>query len=323
VHRCQGSTTGHAHLFGDGGGRELAYVAMSRARESTQVWTVADDLPQGLDDLRRDWSTTRTPTRALDTAHSDPSALSREGFQALPSDQRARIAALLHAETALGGDTPVGMGLPDRAATLGQSEAALAQSRQVRADLDTGSGVWQTTEAGQAVRDLAQARQARQQAEQAADHGPRWRDRRTARKEGTLWPRREVDAEQRWEAHVSSVISRFDQEISRHQASLDGAANRFERRLAASQAVIGYGLEQQRHASNVANRLAAERNHLDGVPGAAGYADAKATTPRLRACTRAPAPGITLDGHRAVSGSMPAMFQMATVEIDRRSARTV
>ena len=67
VHRGQGSTTGRAHLFADGGGRELAYVAMSRARESTHVWTVADDLAQGVDDLRRDWSTARTPTWALDT----------------------------------------------------------------------------------------------------------------------------------------------------------------------------------------------------------------------------------------------------------------
>jgi ATP-dependent exoDNAse (exonuclease V) alpha subunit len=45
VHRSQGSTVDRAHLFADGGGRELAYVAMSRARASTQVWTVADDIP--------------------------------------------------------------------------------------------------------------------------------------------------------------------------------------------------------------------------------------------------------------------------------------
>ena len=65
VHRCQGATTERAHLFADGGGRELAYVAMSRARQSTHVWTVADDLPQAVDDLRRDWSTPRTPTWAI------------------------------------------------------------------------------------------------------------------------------------------------------------------------------------------------------------------------------------------------------------------
>ncbi len=183
VHRCQGSTTGRAHLFADGGGRELAYVAMSRARQSTHVWTAADDLPQGVDDLRRDWSTTGAPTWALDTALPQPTTLTRENFQALRSDQQARVAALLHAKTAFAGDAVVGIGLPDRAAGLGQAEAHLAQARQARADLDTGSGVCQTTEAGRAVRDLAQARQARQQAELAADHGARWRDRRAAQRE--------------------------------------------------------------------------------------------------------------------------------------------
>jgi len=34
VHRMQGATVDRAHVFADGGGRELAYVAMSRARES-------------------------------------------------------------------------------------------------------------------------------------------------------------------------------------------------------------------------------------------------------------------------------------------------
>ncbi len=67
VHRSQGSTTARAHLFADGGGRELAYVAMSRARESTHAWVVADDVGQAADDLRRDWSARRTPTWALDT----------------------------------------------------------------------------------------------------------------------------------------------------------------------------------------------------------------------------------------------------------------
>ena len=268
VHRGQGSTTGRAHLFADGGGRELAYVAMPRARESTHVWTVADDLPEGVDDLRRDWFTNRTPAWAFDTALPDPSALTREAFEALPADQQARIAALLHVETAVAGDAVAGRGLPDRAATLGQAEAALAKARQARVDLDTGRGIWQTSEAGQAVRDLAQARQARQQAEKAAEVGKRWRDRHSARKEAALWAQREVDAEQRWEMHAAPTISRLDQGIARQEAILERAANRFERRLAANRRIIGYGLEQQRHASNLDHRLAAERDHLDGVPTA-------------------------------------------------------
>jgi hypothetical protein len=269
VHRCQGSTTGRGHVFADGGGRELAYVATSRARESTHVWTVADDLPQGVDDLRRDWATTRTPAWALDTALPEPTTLARERFQALPSGQQARVAALLHAETALAGDAVGGIGLPDRAASLGQAECALAQARQARADLDTGRGIWQTTEAGRAVRDLAQARQARQQAEWTADHGARWRDRHAARQETGVWAQRELEAQQRWEAHVAPIIIRLDLHIALHQASIDQAANRFEYRQTACRAVVHHGLQEQPHARKLAERLDRARNHLDGRPSAA------------------------------------------------------
>ncbi|MDQ2754515.1 MAG: hypothetical protein M3R71_03085, partial [Actinomycetota bacterium] len=53
VHRSQGATVARAHLFADGGGRELAYVAMSRARQSTHVWAEADDTAQAIEDLQR------------------------------------------------------------------------------------------------------------------------------------------------------------------------------------------------------------------------------------------------------------------------------
>jgi conjugative relaxase-like TrwC/TraI family protein len=269
VHRCQGSTTARAHLYGDGGGREIAYVAMSRARQSTHVWTVADDLPQAVDDLRRDWSTRRTPAWAIDTALPDRATLTRESFQALPSDQQARFAALLHAETTISGDAIMGIGLPDRAATLGQAEAALVQARQARVDLETGRGIWQDTHAGHAVRDLAEARAARERVERIAESGARWRDRHAARKGAGVWAQRELDAQQRWQAHVAPMIGRLEREIALHQASLDGAADRFEHRRAATRAVIDHGLQQQRQATNLAERLATERNHLDGLPSAA------------------------------------------------------
>src|SRR3954453_19252970 len=67
VHRSQGATVDIAHRFEDGGGRELAYVAMSRARLHTTVPVVADDLAQAVEDLRRDWSTERRPRWAIDT----------------------------------------------------------------------------------------------------------------------------------------------------------------------------------------------------------------------------------------------------------------
>jgi ATP-dependent exoDNAse (exonuclease V) alpha subunit len=52
-HRAQGANVDVAHRFEDGGGRELAYVAMSRARERSTAWVVADDLEQACEDLMR------------------------------------------------------------------------------------------------------------------------------------------------------------------------------------------------------------------------------------------------------------------------------
>jgi len=56
VHRSQGATVDTAHLFADGGGRELGYVAMSRARQASHVHVVADSADQAVEDLVRDWS---------------------------------------------------------------------------------------------------------------------------------------------------------------------------------------------------------------------------------------------------------------------------
>jgi conjugative relaxase-like TrwC/TraI family protein len=266
VHRAQGATVGRAHLFADGGGRELAYVAMSRARESTQVWAAADDLPQAVEDLRRDWSVRRTPTWAIDTALPDPATLDRGRFQALPNCQRARLAALFHAEQAMGAAAIAGIGLPDRAATLGQARQALDAARRARADLDQGAGIWANTEAGRAVGDLARAKAARQQAEETAEHGDRWRDRHGARKQALQAAELQADAERRWAAHFEPHIGRLDQEIARHQSTLERTAARLDQRQATTATVIEAGLEHQRHARQLAGRLKDYRDNLDRVP---------------------------------------------------------
>ncbi|MDP9070080.1 MAG: AAA family ATPase [Actinomycetota bacterium] len=56
VHRMQGATVDRAHVFADGGGRELAYVAMSRARDTTHLYLAADDRDQAVEDLTAEWS---------------------------------------------------------------------------------------------------------------------------------------------------------------------------------------------------------------------------------------------------------------------------
>ena len=72
VHRSQGSTVDVAHLFADGGGRELGYVGMSRARQTSHVHVVADNPGQAVEDLVRDWSAERRQIWAIDTGTPQP-----------------------------------------------------------------------------------------------------------------------------------------------------------------------------------------------------------------------------------------------------------
>jgi ATP-dependent exoDNAse (exonuclease V) alpha subunit len=115
VHRCQGATTDVAHLFADGGGRELGYVAMSRARHSTRVHVVADDIEQAGEDLVRDWGHQRRQVWALDTgtptdaARPEVHPLETELDQTTPAAlratlARARLTAERHALAAAVGD---------------------------------------------------------------------------------------------------------------------------------------------------------------------------------------------------------------------------
>ena len=81
IHRAQGATYDRAHVLAAGGGRELAYVALSRARERTTIHATADDLAQAVDDLEADWGVehhqrwiTDTPARPGDEPESHRAA---------------------------------------------------------------------------------------------------------------------------------------------------------------------------------------------------------------------------------------------------------
>jgi len=101
VHRMQGATTEVTHAYADGGGRELAYVAMSRARACSKVYVVADDLSQATEDLGRDWATERRWRWALDTGTPGPAperpdrALDRILARAALRRERDALAALV------------------------------------------------------------------------------------------------------------------------------------------------------------------------------------------------------------------------------------
>jgi hypothetical protein len=64
AHRSQGSTTDVTYALEDGGGRELAYVAMSRARGQSHVHVVAPSAAEAVGRLEWAWGQERRQTWA-------------------------------------------------------------------------------------------------------------------------------------------------------------------------------------------------------------------------------------------------------------------
>jgi hypothetical protein len=265
VHRSQGATVTRAHLFADGGGRELAYVAMSRARESTHAWVVADDLEQAADDLRRDWSTERTPTWAIDTGLPDPHHLTNDTLAGLAEDERIRMAALAHTRTVIAADALSRIGTSEVAPTLVDARIALEGAQRARDDLAAGSGAYQYTDAGRAVADLAHAKAAWTVAQRKAENSPRWHDRRSSAKQADGWSQREADAQQRWKIHVAPEAIRLDRLIARHEATVERLTALHARQEAAARRLAEQAWELRRTSSRLATGLDRYRNRVDGI----------------------------------------------------------
>jgi conjugative relaxase-like TrwC/TraI family protein len=94
VHRVQGATVDTAHVYANGGGRELAYVALSRAGTTTHIYATADTTTQAAADLENDWFTSTRQRWTLDTDR--PAGITTEITPqiASPLDSALRIARL-------------------------------------------------------------------------------------------------------------------------------------------------------------------------------------------------------------------------------------
>jgi hypothetical protein len=105
VQRSQGATFDTAHLFADGSGRELGYVAMSRARFTAHVHAVADNVHQAVEDLTWDWSREKRQAWAIDTGTPETQGhhpLEIEADKQAPAKLRAVLSrARLKAERAV------------------------------------------------------------------------------------------------------------------------------------------------------------------------------------------------------------------------------
>lgn len=265
VHRCQGSTTALAHLFVDGGGRELAYVAMSRARESSQVWTVADDLGQAREDLVREWSRERRPTWAIDTSLPAPDRLDRATVSALPVADRACVVAVATSQARLGADALRAAVPPDPTPRFEEATARLALLRQERADLEAGTGAHEQAGAGQAARDLRRSRSELLAAEQTAQHGRTWRDRHAARRRLPALVDAAQEAQCRWEALVAPELARLDGEVADDDVALGQLAAAVERRRAVARQIARPLLDAERTYGSLARALDAFRDQPVGV----------------------------------------------------------
>ena len=145
AHRSQGSTTDVTYALEDGGGRELAYVAMSRARGESHVHVVAPSAADAVNRLEWAWGHERRQSWALDHAPelsmAEMMVERRQLLASVPPDHSAELERLRHQQQALDRDT---------------------------SDLHQGTGRWAGTAGGQAARELAQAALERQVASEAA-----------------------------------------------------------------------------------------------------------------------------------------------------------
>lgn len=179
VHRSQGATYDRAHVLAAGGGRELGYVAMSRARDRTTIHATADDLAQAVDDLQADWGVARhqrwiTDTPARPGNHPEPAR----------APERAR--------------TPRVRSTAER---RGDAQRRLIELHDDLDELLTGTGRWAGTPAGDAARAYNCAADALDETRRAAsDPTATRRERRAAAKDLPRLTARADTAARQWAA---------------------------------------------------------------------------------------------------------------------------
>ncbi len=210
IHRSQASTVDIAHRLEDGGGRSLAYVSMSRAREANTVHVVADDLDQAVEDLTGDWSADRRARWAIDSGTPATHPLDVERHQAAPATIREalRLARLEAQRQATQAAIP-----PDRAPELRAAEIRLAALQRSRRDLEAGRGRYADTAQGEAARDLNTALTRRQEAERFAETANSRRMRRNWRHSAHEWTDREAKAQKGYDEVVVPEAARLDHQI--------------------------------------------------------------------------------------------------------------
>lgn len=280
VHRAQASTVDVAHRFEDGGGRELAYVSMSRGRESNAVHVVADSLDQAIEDLTRDWTIERRARWAIDSGTPATEPLAVEHHDRAPAEMRAALGhARLEAERrAVAAAIP-----PDPNPELARVDRQLAELRRDRTNLLTGQGRYASTPEGQAARRLIHARQQHRDAKRLAEASDSWRDRRRWRKEAAHWADQETSAETTYIAIVEPEVNQLDRAITHLEERRDELRTARRERTA--------WLAEHPEAARRLRNLDRELNPLAHVPEIEALGRAHAAGIRRDSGIRPPGPG--------------------------------
>src|SRR5581483_4987381 len=207
VHRSQGATVDVAHRYEDGGGRELAYVSMSRGREANTVHVIADSVDQAAEDLCRDWAVDHRARWAIDpgTPATDPLAVERDDRAPAGMPAALRLARLQAERQAVAAAIP-----PDPAPELALVERQLAELRRDRTHLLTGQGRYAGAPEGETARRYLEALDKHHDAQRHTETGGGWRERRRWRNEVTVWAERESNAKVAYAATIGPKLRQRD-----------------------------------------------------------------------------------------------------------------
>ncbi|MCA1704022.1 MAG: hypothetical protein LC808_12460, partial [Actinobacteria bacterium] len=264
VHRSQGATVTRAHALDDGGGRELAYVKMSRARECSTVYAVADDLDQAVEDLGRSWSVSRRIGWAIDWG--TPSRGARVGEGVRESD---RAVALDHARLLIERDV-LRAALPGDPYDARQSTEARVRDLEQRLDaLDKvdGTGILRGTPVGEAARALEHAvSEWRRCMAQAKDAG--FRERHQLLRQANRAARREEPLREAYERLAEPERERIRAELPRAKkllAEIEGQRAASTHFGAAYPDALGRRLALEREIEDTGYDMDNYRHDLDGI----------------------------------------------------------
>jgi hypothetical protein len=242
AHRTQGATVDTAHVLADGGGRELAYVAMSRARHRTQLY-VAAILDEAAERVGWTWGTERRQHWAHDQGQPQP---------------KVNLARVRRERKLL--DDIIRRGVED---DLSQAEHDLTVLDEDLAHLHDGTGRWQSTSAGDAARALTAARARHAQLErQATAPGLGVFQRRRAVRDLTKGARALDAAQLAWQRHGSAEADR----LGLLRAELVGRLDALNDTAAARQAWLDRRPHLAEHQRRLDDRLAPHRRGAERSP---------------------------------------------------------